>query len=142
MRITRFALAAAAVVATVACSSSAVPEVLGFTASPLVSTPTNGRLYDIDVRTSPQPPYVGMMQAQLVITDHVTHQPVDGLTVGVVPWMPAMGHGTSLLPTVRANGHGTYTIDQLAFIMAGEWELKLTLDGAGHDTAVPAFYVP
>jgi hypothetical protein len=129
-----------------ACSSSPVTEVVGFTASPLVTTQTSAGVYDVDVRTSPQPPVVGLTQAQLVVKDHATGRPVDGLSIGVVPWMPAMGHGTSLVPTVSASGDGVYTIDQLSLFMAGEWELRLSFErpdgGDGHDTANPAFDVP
>ena len=53
---------------TSACSSASPPaEVLGFTASPLVTSASAGGSLSIDVRTSPQPPIEGLEQAQLVI---------------------------------------------------------------------------
>jgi len=130
-----------------ACSSASPPaEVVGFTASPLVTATSAGGSLSVDVRTSPQPPIEGLQEAQVVVTDTASGQPVDGLSLTVVPWMPAMGHGTSLVPTVTAKGNGVYEIDQLSLFMAGEWELRLTFDGAPPsntgDTANPAFDVP
>jgi hypothetical protein len=124
------------------CSSSAPVETVGFTAAPLVTTASATQKLTIDVRTSPQPPEVGMQSAQLVITDSATGKPVSDLSMAVVPWMPAMGHGTSIVPTVSNKGAGVYQIDQLSLFMPGEWELRLTFDGSVADTANPAFNVP
>jgi hypothetical protein len=129
-------------VALLACSGTATPtETVGFTASPLVSTTSAAGSLTLDVRTSPQPPIQGLQEAQLVVTDTKSGAPVDGLSITVVPWMPAMGHGTSLLPTVLPKGGGVYEIDQLSLFMAGEWELRLTFTGPTNDTANPAFEV-
>jgi hypothetical protein len=81
------------------------------------------------------------MQAELTITDAMG-KPVDGLTFSVVPWMPAMGHGTSLVPTVTPMGKGTYAVGDLSLFMPGEWELRLTFSGSTSDTANPVFDVP
>ena len=129
-------------VALSACSSASTTETTGFTASPLVTTTSTGGSLLVDVRTSPQPPVEGMNEARVTLTDSASGAPVDGLTMAVVPWMPAMGHGTSLVPTVKALGDGVYEVDQLSLFMGGEWELRLTLDGPMHDTANPAFNVP
>jgi hypothetical protein len=145
----RFSLSSAALAASVAsllavaCSSASPPvEVMGFKAPPLVTTASTTGALDLDVRTSPQPPIEGLEEAQVVITDHTTGEPVDGLSLGVVPWMPAMGHGTSLVPTVLPKGNGVYEIDQLSLFMGGEWELRLSITGPMQDTANPAFDVP
>jgi hypothetical protein len=124
-----------------ACSAAPVAETTGFTAGPLVSSTSDTGALHVDVRTSPQPPEQGMVEAELTVTD-ADGKPARGLTVGVVPWMPAMGHGTSLVPTVTELGDGKYKVEQLALFMPGEWELRLTIDGAAHDTANPAFDVP
>ncbi len=128
--------------AIAACSSASAPvEVMGFKAGPLVTTQSATGALSLDVRTSPQPPIQGIEEAQLVITD-ATGKPVDGLRISVVPWMPAMGHGTSLIPTVEAQGNGVYQVNQLSLFMGGEWELRLAIDGPVQDTANPEFDVP
>jgi hypothetical protein len=125
------------------CSSASPPaEVTGFTAAPLVSTTSATGALHLDVRTSPQPPIEGMNEAEVIITDSATGKPVDGLGMSVVPWMPAMDHGTSLVPVVTPKGNGVYEITELSLFMGGEWELKLALDGPAPDTANPAFDVP
>jgi YtkA-like len=121
-----------------ACSSATTGPSSG---SLVTTTSATGALL-IDVTTSPQPPVQGMNVATLVVTDSATHAPVDGLSLAVVPWMPAMGHGTSLVPTVDAMGHGKYEVSNLSLFMAGEWELRLTITGTVTDTANPAFDVP
>jgi hypothetical protein len=115
---------------------------MGFTGAPLLTSKSAAGALSLDVRTSPQPPIQGLQAAQLVITDSATGAPVDGLSIAVVPWMPAMGHGTSLVPTVSAQGKGVYEIDQLSLFMGGEWELRLAITGPYVDTANPAFNVP
>jgi hypothetical protein len=128
--------------ASIGCGSSPPAEALGFTASPLVTTPSTSGSLSLDVRTSPQPPVAGMNSAQVIIKDAASGEPVDGLSINVVPWMPAMGHGTSLVPTVSPKGNGVYEIDQLSLFMPGEWELRLSFTGPMSDTANPAFNVP
>lgn len=82
------------------------------------------------------------MVGELTITDTNTKSPVDGLTVSVTPWMPAMGHGQSETVNVTPKGKGVYSISPLAFFMAGEWELVTKIGGPMSDTANPSFYVP
>ncbi len=71
--------------------------------------------------------------------------PRDGLTISVHPWMPAMGHGSSVVPTVTALGGGRYAVSELAMVMPGLWQLQLTVDGSGaggvHDTLTLSFDV-
>jgi len=66
---------------------------------------------------------------------------VDGLTVSVHPWMPAMGHGSSVVPQVTSIGGGRYLVEDLSLVMPGTWQLQLTLDGSSHDTATLSFDV-
>jgi hypothetical protein len=128
--------------ACVACGSSGPPETTGFGAEPLVTaTSTHGTL-SVAVRTSPQPPSVGIDEGELTVTDSTTGAPVDGLSLSVVPFMPAMGHGTSLVPTVTPLGHGKYQVENLELFMAGDWELRTSLKGSVTDTVNPVLYVP
>ena len=62
----------------------------------------------------------------LYVTDK-SGQTSDGLTVEVVPWMPAMGHGASVYPTVSALGAGHYVAQPLELSMAGTWQLRIKL---------------
>jgi hypothetical protein len=121
--------------------ASGVSDVLpSFTADPLEVVPTASGALTLAVRTSPQPATRGVGFAQFAITDTATGAPVDGLSVVVVPWMPAHGHGTTVQPTVVAQGGGIYEVDQVDFYMAGHWELRSTItapQGQGDDTVVP-----
>jgi hypothetical protein len=85
-------------------------------------------------------PARGMHDMQLVLTHVSDGSPVDGLSLEVVPWMPAMGHGTSLTPTVTALGDGVYEIDDLDLYMAGQWELRASF-GTPADKAAPALQI-
>jgi hypothetical protein len=125
-----------------ACSSSSVAESSGFSSAPLTTGKSTGGSLAVAVRTSPQPPTEGNVEAQLTVTEADGGKPVDGLGVTVVPWMPSMSHGTSVVPTVTATGHGTYVASPIALSMPGEWELRLTFTGPVEDTAAPAFDVP
>ena len=61
--------------------------------------------------------------------------PATGVTVGLVPWMPAHNHGIPQDVTVSEAGAGAYEAT-FAFSMPGSWELQLDLDGEpGQDTA-------
>jgi hypothetical protein len=89
---------------------------------------------------SPSPPVVGTNTIAFTISRASDGAPQDGLSVSVVPWMPAMGHGTSS-PTVTPRGNGKYEVSELYFFMPGEWELKTTIAGSVADHAEPTFEV-
>jgi hypothetical protein len=89
------------------------------------------------VRFSPQTPVVGLDAAELSITD-ADGASVPGLTVTVVPWMPAHGHGSSTTPTVSETSPGVYVATPLALPMPGEWELRTTVSGPLDDTVAPS----
>jgi hypothetical protein len=104
----------------------------------LRSRPTHGRP---DVRTSPQPPARGTNAVLLTITGATDGVARDGLEIDVKPWMPAMGHGTSIVPTVVPQTNGTYLITNVDLYMAGLWQLRLTISGSTEDNASPAFEI-
>jgi hypothetical protein len=68
----------------------------------------------------------GLNTIEIVVTDEQT-KPVDGLTISLVPWMPAMGHGTSATPQIGPQGSGRYVASDVALIMPGEWQLRAAL---------------
>jgi hypothetical protein len=96
----------------------------------------------VQVRTSPQPPQRGTIGVELVVTSAADGGACDGLTVDLVPWMPAHGHGTSIVPTVKAKGHGTYVLSDVDLFMPGHWQLRTTFSGPLTDHAAPAIDVP
>jgi hypothetical protein len=93
------------------------------------------------IKSSPtSPPQRGDGSLEYIITD-ASGQPVDGLTVTVVPWMVQMGHGSSITPCVLSMGNGVYVVNQVYLFMAGEWQLKTTVSGAATDTFAPTVQV-
>jgi hypothetical protein len=114
-----------------------------FPAAPLATFASTTKAVTVALRTMPaQPPYVGPgSEAQLMITD-ANGQPVTGLTVAALPWMPVMGHGTPVATKVVEQGAGVYLVEDLSPSMPGEWELKLTISGSVTDRATsPGFTV-
>jgi len=95
----------------------------------------------IEVRSWPQPPVRGGNSVQLAISDG-SGAPIDGLTVGVVPWMPSHGHGTSVQPAITDDGSGVFVASPIYLYMAGQWELRIAIDGAIHDTATAIVDIP
>ena len=77
---------------------------------------------------------------QYLITDS-SGQPVDGLTLQVVPWMVQMQHGTSVQTTVTAKGQGIYVVTSVDLFMEGEWRLQTSVSGAATDSFAPTFQV-
>lgn len=127
------------------CSSGASNAAGGgtettFPAEPLATVVTDQGL-SIEVRTAPeQPPARGLTDVELVVSD-ADGKPVDGLDLGVQPWMPQMGHGASTKPTIEAMGGGHYVISNVAFFMPGQWELRTTIAGSMNDRATVQFQI-
>ena len=69
-------------------------------------------------------------------------EPVDGLSLAVVPLMPSMGHGTHVTPVVTPRGEGYYRVEEILFTMAGPWELRVEITGSRTAEAVFALQVP
>jgi len=129
-----------------ACSSGPGAAPTGpvtFSSDPMMTeTSSSGRLR-LDVRTAPeQPPSRGMQTIQLVIYDAATGAPETGLTLGVLPWMPAMGHGAPVTPNVSEGPPGTYVVGDVDFFMPGTWELRTSISGPVTDHAAPSFQIP
>ena len=82
--------------------------------------------YEVAMLAHSPSPARGSHTLELVVTSMQDSTPVDGLALTLVPWMPAMGHGTSIVPSVTPLGDGTYELDDVDLYMAGLW-------GAAHD---------
>jgi YtkA-like protein len=146
MRHSRVLLAAAitAVTASEACGGGAADPsapVLVFQGAAAQSLMSASGELAVAVRWSPAEPKVGYDAAELAITD-LSGAAVAGLSLVVVPWMPAHGHGASVQPTVMETDPGTYVATPLDFFMAGGWELRTTIAGAVNDTVTPTVNVP
>ena len=99
---------------------------LVFPGSPALTVPSASGALSVAVWWSPLQPTVGYDAAQLAITDG-TGAPVAGLTLAIVPFMPAHGHGASVAPTVSETAPGIYVATPLDFFMAGHWELMTAI---------------
>jgi hypothetical protein len=85
----------------------------------------------VEVWTAPdQPPTRGSVSMQLSITDVMTGAPQTGLDLSAVPWMPAMGHGTSVTPTIVETSPGIYDLQNLVLFMPGTWQIRTDWDGS------------
>lgn len=82
-------------------------------------------------------PARGLNRFELSIASTENEAPVDGLALSIVPFMPAMGHGSSTVPEITALGDGKYEADEVVLSMPGVWELRTTISGAEPDYAVP-----
>jgi len=95
----------------------------------------NGSLW-LELRSSPQPPEQGTNHFEAFIVRAQGYAPVTGLDLEVEPWMPAHGHGSPSSPSVEELGQGRYLIRNVAFNMAGEWELNIQARGPVEDRFV------
>jgi hypothetical protein len=135
----------------VACSStSSSPANGSFPAAPVSAFASDSGHYQVKLWTAPtQPPSRGINEVKLEVTDAMTTEAADNLAVVVVPWMPAMGHGTSIVPTVSPQGRGIYIAQNVDFYMPSTWQLRLdfaaeAVDGSAGatDSATPTFDIP
>lgn len=110
----------------VACSSPSGAQSTDFPADAYTTVTSQAGDLEYAVRTAPsQPPTRGPISLLLTVTD-AGGAPIDGLDLVVVPWMPAMGHGSSVTPSVTSRGEGDYLVSNLVLVMPGTWELRVT----------------
>ena len=129
--------AIALAVACTACSSGSGPAPT-FVAEAFITSTTDSGALRVELRTSPQPPVRGEVDAQFVVTRIDDGTPVDGLTLRIQPWMPAMNHG-AVAPTIAAQGNGTYLVTELDLFMPGHWQLRTDVSGPVTDHVEPDF---
>lgn len=137
-------IAIAAALSLTACGSnqtavSSPPLSFSGPASDTVAS-TTGAL-SIGIRWSPDVPVKGSDAAELTFLD-ASGNPVDGLTVTIVPWMPAHGHGTSIQPIMMTESPGVQIATPLYLFMSGEWQLRMMITGAIDDSAVATVEIP
>lgn len=112
----------------------------GFAGDPFLTVQSDSGALTLALRGDPSPPARGSDAVQLTVTD-ASGQPVDGLTLAIQPWMPDMGHGSSVSPSVTAKGSGVYEVDDLYLAMPGTWQLRTTITGSVSDHATPSFTI-
>lgn len=126
----------------IGCSGPAPTGREDFPNQSLLTLTSQSGAYQIELRTSPdQPPTRGDVAAQLTITNARSGAPEAGLDLTVVPWMPAMGHGTSVQPTISETAAGTYLVDHLILFMPGDWQLRTELGGTLSDHVTPTLEI-
>jgi YtkA-like len=114
------------------CGGADAGSSVDFPEQPYASFGAEGGALELEVRTAPsQPPERGEVVASLTVRDTASRAPVEGLSIDVVPWMIAHGHGSNVTPTVTPLGRGVYRIENLQLVMAGAWELRMDLHGQG-----------
>ena len=117
-----------------------VPAV--FPAATVAAVDSDTGALHVEIRSSPDPLVRGQNVGQVAVTD-ASGQPVDGLSLMLLPWMPSHGHGTSVQPAISpAAETGVFVANPLYLFMSGQWELRMTFDGGIHDTATAVVEIP
>lgn len=107
----------------------------------MVTLASEGGTWTVGMWVFPEPARRGPADVLFAISDQVG-APVDGLTVGTQPWMPAHGHGAATSPVVAGLGEGRYWAMPINFYMPGRWELRTTLAGGVTERVVFVVDVP
>lgn len=104
-----------------------------------LSRATDGGTFTVELRPSGNALKLGPNTLDLVLTDRAG-KPVAGAEIAVTPWMPSMGHGVWEKPVVTDRGRGSYQVGNVAIIMGGDWELRLTVAKGGKKERVVFSY--
>lgn len=141
-RLSSVALALALALTQHACSGGSAGSMGEFPTESLLALTTESGSLRVEVRTLPdQPPTRGDVTMQLSIRDVQTGVPEVGLGLKVVPWMPAMGHGTSIKPTIFESSPGIYQLDHLILFMPGTWQIRTDFEGSVSEHVVPTLEI-
>jgi hypothetical protein len=134
--------AALAGASSLGCGTDPVVSSASFPDQALTTLPSDGAALQMELRTAPdQPPGRGVISVQYRVT-RSDGTPAEGLTLSMVPWMPAMGHGASVVPSVADVGGGWYVVSDVEVFMPGRWELRTTFTGPIQDSATPVLQIP
>jgi hypothetical protein len=112
-----------------------------FTAPPFESATSVSGALTVAVQSDPSPPARGQNALRFTITG-TDGGAMNGLSLSVQPWMPEMGHGSSVAPVVTPEDGGIYDITNVYLAMPGTWEMRTTVDGPQSDHVTPSFQVP
>ncbi|MFZ5895409.1 MAG: FixH family protein [Myxococcota bacterium] len=75
----------------------------------------------------------GSNQLSLWVRDASSGTNIGDLELAMVPFMPAMGHGSGVEPSVKPLGNGEYVFSGVVLNMAGRWQLRTTVSGPRSD---------
>jgi hypothetical protein len=126
----------------VGCGGSAKPAPApSFGGAALLTLESDSGSLEVTVRSSPQPAARGEDAFQFTLTD-ASGKPISGLALSVQPWMPAMGHGSSVTPDVQESQPGTYLVTNVILSMPGSWQLRTSVQGSVKDSFAPTFEIP
>lgn len=81
----------------------------------------------------PAPPQKGNNDWHITIDDP-SGNPVDNAALGVRPWMPDHGHGSSIVAKVTFEKNGQYDVSPVNLWMPGYWETTITLKDSSGNT--------
>ncbi len=112
-----------------------------FPAQPFATVTSDSGKLHAELRSIPQPLEQGPNEILLTIHDAETHEPRDGLSLTVEPWMPHHGHGSSAVPQVEADGNGNYLVRDVVFTMPGDWELRIQITSPEADAFTPTVVI-
>jgi hypothetical protein len=133
----------------IACGSSEAPArqstcstATTFPSSALATATSDGGSLSVAFYGAPYQPLVaGTDCVELLVTDSSTGATVDGLSITMTPWMPAMGHGADTIPVLTPLGQGRYVFTSVGLFMPGEWQLRTQFAGQVADRVEPTFNV-
>ena len=115
---------------------------LSFSSTPIQTVRSDSGSLSIAVYAQQgRSPARGVNAFRYMITDS-GGAPVNGIQVTVLPFMPAMNHGSSVMPMVSGEGAGAYVVSNVVFAMPGRWELNCTFTGPVTDAAKLSFDIP
>jgi hypothetical protein len=125
-----------------ACSSAGDGSGDGTIAStPAAVVVSDNGIYALEIHSAPEPaPSRGVNTLRLKVTNAADGTPATDLSLDIVPWMPAMGHGASVKPTVSPGPEpGSYDVTNVNLFMPGLWEIRTKIGGTATDHAAPQF---
>ncbi len=138
-------VALAPIVACSSVDSTAKDQLssLTFAEEPWLRLHSDEGRFEVELRSLPaSPPVRGDNRIELRVLDADTGSGIEGLAIDMVPFMPAMGHGSGVDPSSTEVGDGGYELYPVRLSMPGRWELRTTLGDADPDTLTPTFEVP
>lgn len=137
-----------AAILAIGCNStmaSSNPDASGassFPEEPYQTVTSQQGTLSVSTWTAPnQPPIRGVIVVKLLATNAASGEPVDGLTLDIVPEMPVMGHGSSVIPQVSSRGGGSYIATDVNLFMPGRWNLDTSISGNLTDNVTIPFDV-
>jgi hypothetical protein len=113
------------------------PRAMKYAAGMSQATMTGGLKVSL-VDAMPGPPAENENVWTIKVTD-ANGDPVDGATISMKPWMPDMGHGSSVTPVIAAMSGGMYQVTVIDLIMPGIWTNTFTIK-AGSAPATTAVF--